>query len=142
VKIEISEQAFKRLQRHAVPLLETVEDVIVKLLDAYEGKRVRETVPRNLLDDLLPPHMRPKRRVAGFAGDLWELVILKLPERFSLADVYKNIHVIGKKRPHVKELEAAARASLQTLRDAGYVEFLDNRGEYRRVSSDTGEARP
>ena len=134
MKIEISDRTFNRLQQHAVPLKDTPEDVIVKLLNAYEKRKRREKPIPGLLDDLLPPRLRQQRRsVTGFAGELWDLVILKLPKDFSLAEVYRRLSVIQKKRPHVKELEASARAALQTLRDAGYIEFLDNRGQYRRL---------
>jgi hypothetical protein len=129
MKIEIRDETFKRLQRHAIPLRDTPEDVIVKLLDSYERRRTK-TIP---LDEFVPPDMRPRRRVAGFAGELWELVLMKLPKEFLIEDVYRHLNVMKKQRPHVKELEAAARAGLQTLRDAGYIEFLDNRGHYRRI---------
>ena len=133
VRIDVSEQTFKRLQRHAVPLKDTPEDVIMKLIDAYEGKKSRTATKTISLDEFLPEEMRTKRRVTGFANELWELVITKLPKEFLLADVYRHMDTIRRKRPHVRELEASARAALQTLRDAGYIEFLDNRGQYRKV---------
>lgn len=134
MKIELSNRTFKRLQRHAVPLKDSPEDVIVRLLDAFETtRRVKDDKPVPL-DEYLPARMRSMpRRVSGFAGELWELVIQPLPEEFSLADVYRHLDPIRERRPHVKELEASARAALQTLRDAGYIEFLDNRGRYRRL---------
>lgn len=134
MKIQISDMTFRRLQQHAVPLTDTPEEVIVRLLDAYERKARKNHESRISLDEFLPEEMRGQlRRVSGFAGELWELVIRPLPKDFSLADVYRHLDVIREKRPHVKELEASARAALQTLRDAGYLEFLDNRGRYRRV---------
>jgi hypothetical protein len=137
IRIDVSEQTFKRLQRHAVPLKDTPEDVIVKLIDSFEKASGRSPAKTISLDEFLPEEMRPKRRVTGFASELWELVVKKLPEEFLLADVYRHLAVIRQKRPHVKELEASARAALQTLRDAGYIEFLDNRGQYRRVEGGT-----
>lgn len=131
MKVDMTERTFRRLQKHAVPLRDNVEDVIVKLLDAYEAKKKPETAN---LDDLLPRDFRQRRKVAGFAGELLNL-ILTLPEEFSLAEVYRNMGPLKKQRPHVKELEASVRAALQTLRDAGHLQFLDNRGQYRRVES-------
>ncbi|MCH9695193.1 MAG: hypothetical protein K0U72_11855 [Gammaproteobacteria bacterium] len=134
MKIEISNQTFKRLQQHAVPLKDSPEDVIVKLLSSFETSgRAKQEKPI-LLDEYRPESMRSiPRRVSGFAGELWELVIKPLPEEFSLPDVYRHLDPVRERRPHVKELEASARAALQTLRDAGYIEFMDNRGQYRRL---------
>jgi len=133
MKIEITQGTFQRLQRHAVPFKDTPEDVIVRMIGVYEKKMRRERPDPGLLDKYLPEEMRTKRRVSGFAGELWELVIAKLGAEFSLAEVYRSLEPLRKKRPHVKELEASVRAGLQTLRDAGHIEFLDNRGQYRRL---------
>jgi hypothetical protein len=134
MKIEISSQTFKRLQRYAVPLKDTPEEVIMRLLDACEKSSGGKKQKPISLDEFLPEHMRGRpRRVTGFAGELWDLVIRPLPEEFSLADVYRHLEPIRKKRPRVQELEASARAALQRLRDAGYIEFLDNQGNYRRI---------
>ena len=86
------------------------------------------------LSDLLDPDLRrTPKRIGGFTSELWELVIDKLPPEFSLNDVYKHLAPLRKKRPHVKELEASTRAGLQKLRDAGYIEFLNNQGQYRKI---------
>ena len=131
MKIEISEATFRRLQNHAEPLVDTVEDVIVTLLEHFESTQensiVLETIGGEQMSD------RKLRRLSGFRKELWELVIQRLPVVFSLHDVYKHQEPLVQKRPHVREMEASIRAGLQRLRDMGYLEFLE-RGEYRRVS--------
>ena len=39
MKIELSEQTFRRLQQHSEPLVDTAESVIIKLLDRYETRK-------------------------------------------------------------------------------------------------------
>ncbi len=133
MKIELSEATFQRLQRHATPLVDNVEDVIVKILNAFEGNKSAMAAKVDL-SDLLPPDMRGKPRLKGFPKELWDLVICKIPTKsFSLHDVYQRQGPLKERRAHVQELEASIRAALQKLRDMGYIEFLDNRGQYKKI---------
>lgn len=140
MRVEVSDQTFKRLQSLAEPLIDTVEDVMVKLLDFYAVNKEAEAEKRMPLVADVPhatamaPVTRPRTREAlyGFRKELWELVVQKLPPTFSLYDVYKHMDPLVKLRPHVQEMEATIRNAMQRLRDMGYVEFLD-RGEYRRI---------
>jgi hypothetical protein len=85
-------------------------------------------VPFDFLDDL---HDGPPREPRTFTDHL--LVIVRpLPRDFSLQDVYRNREVLEHLFPGNTEIDAAIRAGLQTLRDAGLIEFTDRRGHYRR----------
>lgn len=131
--IELSDGTFQRLQELAEPLVDTVEDVILRLLDSYGGNgemKSRSSTPP-IRPRLLTTPARSELR--GFQRELWELVILKMPtEGFSLRDVYARQEPLVELRPHVKEMEASIRGTLEKLRDKGYIEFIDNRGRYRR----------
>ncbi len=122
MKIEISDATFARLQRHAQPLLDTSDSIICRLLDAYEPTSHPER-PRPTSHDHLTVNER----------DLWDLVIARLPTNFSLDDVYQRQQAYAARRPHITAVEASIRATLQCLRDSGYVEFVNNNGRYRRL---------
>jgi hypothetical protein len=84
--------------------------------------------PFDGLDDL---HNGPPSEPRTFTDHL--LVIVRhLPRKFSLRDVYRNRAVLERLFPDNNEIAAAIRAGLQILRDAGLIEFTDNRGHYRR----------
>ena len=132
MQIEISEATFRRLQAHAEPFVDTVEDTLTRLLDSYENES------QNRLEEATPEspqkHNGEKMLLKGFQKELWELVVLTMPTKeFSLRDVYARKAPLTKRRPHVKELEASIRGGLEKLRDKGYLEFIDNRGRYRRL---------
>jgi len=134
MRIEVSDQTFKRLQALAKPLIDTVEDVMVKLLDFYAADKEANGPQRQPVEAPQGVASRPRARESlnGFKQELWELVVQKLPSTFSLHDVYKHMEPLVKLRPHVQKMEATIRNAMQRLRDMGYVEFLD-RGEYRRI---------
>ena len=141
MRVEVSDQTFKRLQVLAEPLIDTVEDVMVKLLDFYITHTEANAPPRAPLEAAGDPNSvravpiaRPQTREAlyGFRKELWELVVQKLNPTFSLHDVYEHMDPLVELRPHVQEMKATIRNAMQRLRDMGYVEFLD-RGEYRRI---------
>ncbi len=131
--LEVSDTTFKRLQRHAVPLVDSVEDVLVRLLDHFENSyQQKEVIMNNSTSRaVLSDQFEPLR---GLQRELWELVIMKMPnQRFSLRDVYDRMAPLVKLRPQVQEIEASIRAALEKLRDKGFIEFIDNRGQYRRL---------
>jgi len=86
-------------------------------------------VPFDLLDDL---HDGPPTEPRSL-NDRLLMIVRTLPCVFSLHDVYRRAHDLERFYPRNTEMEAAIRAGLQTLRDAGLIEFLDNRGHYRRL---------
>jgi hypothetical protein len=61
------------------------------------------------------------------------VIVRSLLRDFSLRDVYRNRALLEHLFPDNTEIEAAIRAGLQTLRDAGLIEFTDYRGHYRRL---------
>ena len=87
-------------------------------------------IPFDGLDDL---HDGPVRQPHTFVDHL--LVIVRaMPRDFSLRDVYRRARELQRRFPSNTEIEAAIRAGLQTLRDAGLIDFTDNRGHYRRLA--------
>jgi hypothetical protein len=133
MRIELSDETFQRLQRLAEPLIDSVEDVIIKAIEVYEQrgdakmKPLSPATPRQIQSIQTPLELR------GFQRELWEMIISKMPtQRLSLRDVYARKQPLVERRPHVKEIEASIRAGLEKLRDKGYIEFIDNRGQYRR----------
>jgi len=66
----------------------------------------------------------------------WREEILKvfegLPSRFSLRDVYDYVSILKSKFPSNNNVEAKIRQQLQLLRDDGYIESLDYKGNYRK----------
>ncbi len=138
MKVEVSEQTFRRLQSLAEPLVDSVEDVIVRLLDSAVAEEAEHT-PAQAIDASKKRFMAGKREpLYGFRKELWELVIEKLPIEFSLDDVYKHQGVLKKLRPHVSEMEPTIRNALQRLRDMDYLEFVA-RGQYRRIFEPSDE---
>lgn len=133
MRIEISDSTFLRLQAMARPLIDSVDDVINRLADQYERKGATKT-----MNAILPTQVHAATAIQdlrGFQRELWELVIGPMPTNpFRLRDVYDRQEHLRKLRPNVKELEAAIRNALEKLRDKGLLEFIDNRGTYRRMA--------
>ena len=124
MQIEISDRTFKRLQKHAQPLVHRTEDIITKALDALEGKSNDHI---NLIE-----FMTSRPRLKGYLKELKEEVVDQIPgEYFSLGHVYDRLDSLVN-RKHVREPEASARAGLQKLRDYGYIDFCA-RGHYRKL---------
>jgi hypothetical protein len=85
-------------------------------------------LPFDGLDDLYDgPARQPHTLV-----DHLLVIVRAMPRDFSLRDVYRHARELQRRFPGNTEIEAAIRAGLQTLRDAGLMEFTDNRGRYRR----------
>lgn len=136
MELNLSETTFRRLQGLAEPFVDSPEDVILRLIDAYEGNKGGRKLASATLNqkntrlDKAPASYE----LRGFQNELWKLVIGPMPTtRFSLQDVYARKEPLVALRPHVKEIEASIRAGLEKLRDKGFIEFIDNRGQYRRL---------
>ncbi|MCE5324868.1 MAG: hypothetical protein LLG01_00490 [Planctomycetaceae bacterium] len=137
MKIEVSAETFERLQRHSEPLVDTAESVIIKLLDSYEARKgAKMTIGTERQDDSrsdVPTKVAEPHDLRGFQKEVWELVIEPMPTKsFTLRDVYARETSLAKLRPHVKELRASIRGTLEKLRDRGLIEFIDNQGTYRK----------
>jgi hypothetical protein len=85
-------------------------------------------VPFDLLDDL---HDGAAAEPRTFNDRLLCIVRL-LPRDFSLRDIYRHARELQQLFPENSEIEAAIRAGIQELRDAGLVQFRDYRGRHRR----------
>ena len=78
--------------------------------------------------------MAEPHNLRGLQKEVWELVIEPTPMKtFTLRDVYARETPLAKLRPHVKELRASIRGTLEKLRDKGFIEFVDNQGTYRKL---------
>jgi len=132
MRVEISDATFSRLQSIAKPLVETVDDVINKLIDFYDQKGRTKSDTSNPRTTAI---RQTREHLMGFQRELWELLIQPMPTtRFTLRDVYARKEVLAKLRPHVQELEASIRNALEKLRDKGYIQFVDNQGTYLRLA--------
>lgn len=138
VRVELSEGTFRRLQAMAVPLVDSVEDVIVRLLDQSDSKSATGKTPvAGVAAEVTrgsgqAAQVTPGVALDGFQRELWELVIMKLPKEFMLSQVYRYQEPLVRRHPENKAMDATIRAGLQRLRDAGYLEFV-SRGNYRRL---------
>lgn len=57
-------------------------------------------------------------------------------EIFSLKDIYAFKELLGSIHPQNNNVEEKIRQQLQLLRDRGFIEFIDNRGHYRKTNID------
>lgn len=129
MKIEVSESTFKKLQELSEPLVDTSDAVIIRLIDHFN----KETKPMKCFTETNHNNVT-FHDLRGFQKELWEEVISRIPfETFSLTDVYERKKPLVDKRPHVKEIEASIRGTLEKLRDKGYIKFVDNRGRYQKL---------
>lgn len=66
----------------------------------------------------------------------WLLDVLKcvdkLPEKFTLKEVYQFTETLAKLHPNNNNVQAKIRQQLQLLRDKGLIEFV-SRGNYRKI---------
>jgi hypothetical protein len=137
MRIDISDRTFARLQARAAPLVDSVDDVIVKLLDATEGSKAASRVTQTSPSGSVKPaaNRADPTSLRGFQKELWDLVISKMPfETFTLRDVYDRKAPLVTLRPNVQEIEASIRGTLERLRDRNFIEFVDNRGNYRKLA--------
>jgi len=87
VRVELSDGTFKRLQALAVPLVDSVEDVIVKLLDqsgstaltvsVVQAARVISETAKLPLEPRLYAPSAQRSAIDGFQRELWDEVIVK-----------------------------------------------------------------
>lgn len=60
--------------------------------------------------------------------------INSIPQKeFYLKDIYALADILHIKYPQNNNIQAKIRQQLQFLRDKGYIEFLDNKGHYRKI---------
>ena len=73
-----------------------------------------------------------KKNLVGFENDLWYRLICNMPfNDFSLQEVYSRMDVLSDHLDKIEKPDEHIRASLQRLRDKGFVDFV-SRGNYRR----------
>ena len=62
-----------------------------------------------------------------------ELMDIHKGQTFSLNDIYAAEHVLRRIYPDNEHIEDKIRQQLQIMRDAGRLEFINNKGIYRRL---------
>lgn len=67
----------------------------------------------------------------GWPNDVLQCLRRLGRKEFSLRDVYSFSAELASLHPENKHIKDKIRQQLQVLRDAGLIEFLNNRGEYR-----------
>ena len=127
MKIDISDSLFKKLQEHAVPLIDTPQSVLERWAEAYEASRKKTTLarvngpePDLRLNPLAPPDLKHSFSQGDFNGkhfDNWnDLLRLSHIEAFSVVKSFS-------------ELRKMTRASIQkgrfSERGYHYVESID-----------------
>lgn len=112
--------------RFSLPLIQEYKDIIRQLQhkEQVQGKKSSaQSSPSELLDALA---------LKGWTLDVLDLV-LKLPKpTFRLDDLYASIPHLQQIHPMNNNIDAKIRQQLQVLRDLNLVEFLDQRGTYRK----------
>lgn len=69
----------------------------------------------------------------GWLFDVLNCVNMILDDTFSLEDVYKFERLLKNIHPNNNNIKDKIRQQLQFLRDRGIIEFIDNRGHYRKL---------
>ncbi len=69
----------------------------------------------------------------GWLFDVLNCVNALLDDAFSLDDIYKYENLLKNIHPQNNNIRDKIRQQLQLLRDRGIIEFIDNRGHYRRL---------
>lgn len=57
----------------------------------------------------------------------------KIDQNFNLQDIYKYKPDFEKEYPNNNHVEEKLRQVLQQLRDDGHIEFVDDKGNYKRL---------
>ena len=79
---------------------------------------------------------RSNKKKVSLNLSLWSLDIIDCIEeldkkRFTLQEMYDFQEQLKEKHPENNHIQAKIRQELQKLRDNGYLEFIDNQGNYK-----------
>lgn len=58
---------------------------------------------------------------------------MKLPEKFTLTEVYQFTETLANLHPNNNNVQAKIHQQLQLLRDQGLIEFVSRRGNYLKM---------
>lgn len=75
--------------------------------------------------------LQPGAVPTGWPNDVLQLIRELGKANFTLEDAYSLSDKLAALHPENKHIEDKIRQQLQVLRDAGLVEFVDNKGNYR-----------
>jgi len=81
--------------------------------------------------DRLRPIARLDSESRGWTLDVLRVLRALGKEQFALSDVYAHADELGRLHPGNRHVDEKIRQQLQVLRDLGFLEFLNNRGQYR-----------
>jgi len=71
----------------------------------------------------------------GWISDVNDCIKKLEKDEFTLQEIYKFSEELKEKYPNNHHIEDKIRQMLQELRDAGVIQFLDNNGNYRKISA-------
>lgn len=131
--VTISYELFKRLQRHAVPLVDTVEEVIERALDALDGADANASSP-------VPGGPTPP------GSDLVSYVG-RVPHGTSLRMVYKGVEYFaevhdGKVVWDGKRFKSLSDAAVAVIRSTGSDRPTENGWRVWQAQDSTGKWTP
>jgi type II restriction enzyme len=110
----------------SIPLIQSYREIIRQLQDKEQGAGKQHTAPPSkteLLDSLA---------LKGWTMDVLDVVMKLRQTTFRLDDVYAYIPHLQQNYPLNNNVDAKIRQQLQVLRDLGLIDFLDQRGTYRK----------
>ncbi len=103
----------------------------LRLVDEYEGVRYYE-VMKNGTEEAVNKFFRENQiKTVNWHDEVLECIKLNNMIRFTLNEIYKYEPVLAKKFPENHTIQSTIRRVLQTLRDEGYLAFVDDNGSYR-----------
>jgi hypothetical protein len=129
--IEISDQNFTRLQRHATPLVDTIDTILERALDALDGSKTAATIENTIGPKLYDPVRAPSLtftqitaiELCGkiFKPNQWNALLLavvdvafsRLQERDKLMELIHLNCVKGRKVENGYKYVEAADVSIQ-----------------------------
>ena len=131
--VHISDDLFKRLQDHAVPLVDTLEDVVARAVDALDRGNGRGPV-------LVPSGPAPS------SSDLVSYVG-RVPHGTSLRMVYKGVEYFadvrdGKVVWNGKRFKSLSDAAVAVIRSTGSNRPTENGWRVWQAQDDTGRWTP
>jgi phosphatidylserine/phosphatidylglycerophosphate/cardiolipin synthase-like enzyme len=81
--------------------------------------------------EVIPDKEMVAKSLTGWMREVYLVVQSLSDEIFNLQEMYGHINHFSKIYPNNQHIEEKIRQTLQSLRDIGLIEFLDNRGNYR-----------
>jgi hypothetical protein len=111
----------------SIGLIQDYREIIRQLRNNEKGG-VREATPFSKT----PTELLDSLDLKGWTLDVMEVVLRIKSQTFKLSEVYDHVEKLQVLHPMNNHIEAKIRQQLQVLRDLNMLEFLDQRGTYRK----------